>query len=220
MCEVEENDHACLRPFIRVALLKEWMQQKEAGFTQTNGERLFKEIRSIEVSPRVSTSAILNNCPIVFGWLIKSGHSRLIQIFHDAGIDDAKLDDAKLRDPSYLLDKIEVLEDELAHYLAEKNLDFEELMKQLEETRWQFCPHFLESYLDDVSFGNKGYMPFCQHQNVAENGATADVYIAYIQEEFVSEDMKQYLGPPVELKTFRKVRAIYANEIVRATDHV
>lgn len=213
ICEVKGNDHVCLRPFIRVALLKEWMKQEEAGFTQTNGKRLFQEIPSLEVSPRVSTTAILDKSPIVFGWLIKSGHSRLIQHFHDVGIEDAKL-----RDSTYLLDKIKVLEDDVAHYLAGKNSDFEGLLRDLEETRWQFCPHHLESYLDDVSFGNNSYLPFCQHQNVAENGATADVYIAYIQEEFVSEDMKQYLGPSVELKTIKKVRAIYSNEVVRATD--
>jgi len=195
----------CLVRCVKIGLLKEWMHKQEAGSIKTNGELMFEEVQPIEGLFPDPASDILESCTIVFSWLVESDYGRLIRIFHDAGINDAKL-----RDPAYSLDGMLMLKEELKDH-ATANVDFDTLVVHLERSRWKFCPCFLDRNMDlrnEIrSFGNKLYMPFCRQWGVAsaEAGGTADVFLAHIQEEFVSEDIKQYLGPPVEDKPYGTV---------------
>lgn len=200
-CGQHNFNCGCLKPCIRTSVVKDWMRRKEPGSNKTNGVLLFEEIEPVESRPHPSPSTILESCTIVFSWLLGATLGELIHIFYNAGIDDAKLGQH-----SYSLEENKTLREELLIY---KNWDldaFENLIADLERSRWEFCPVHLDLNLDDIAFGNRLYLPFCRQRGVAEQGGTADVYIAQIQEEFVSENMKQHLGPSVEDRKYGKVR--------------
>lgn len=190
----------CLKPCIRTSVVKDWMRKKEPGSSKTNGELLFEEIEPIESRPHPSPSTILESCTIVFSWLLRERCGELIHIFYNAGVDDARL-----RQPFYSLEENRPLREELLMYKKGDFDAFENLIADLERSRWEFCPVHLGSNLDNIAFGNKLYLPFCRQRGVAEQGGTADVYIAHIQEDFVVEDMKQHLGPAVEDRKYGKV---------------
>lgn len=186
--------------------MKEWLRDKEAGFTETNEERLFKDIEPVEVYPDDPTSPELEGYTMVFSWLVDGYRGRYIRLFREAGFDDDKM-----RDPQHNITATGTLGYRLVQRFTEDFPDDspDTLISKLEDTRWEFCPCLLSSEFNAKGevkpFGDKLYMPFCRQKSVAEQGGTAQVFLAQIQEEFVSEDIKRYLGPPLNDKRYRWV---------------
>jgi hypothetical protein len=222
-CEVESHPAicTCLKNFKKIAHIREWLQKKEAGLDKTNGELLFEDIQPIQKNPHKSASTILKSCSLVFSWLVERCHGQLIIIFHNAGFNDAKL-----RNPRELLTEPgTVLKHDLVKYTSDNRWDFEKLIEHLEESRWEFCPYLLDLDLDVKGeiepLRNKLYIPFCRQKGVATRGATADVFLAHIQEEFVSEGVKQYLGTPVDDGKYGKVSVyVFVDTNKTVTDHL
>lgn len=194
------------------------MRKKEPGSDKANGVLLFEEIKPIQRHPHPSPSTILESCTIVFGWLVGARNGELIQNFYDAGFDDSKL-----RNPSYTLKghgSNGTLRTALFKHAEHDPYKYELLIRNLERSRWEFCPFTLVPNMDNETFGNKLYMPFCRQWSVAELGGTADVYLALIQEEFVSDEpgFKKRLGPWVIDPEYGKVRLQTSQRMNQVTD--
>ncbi|KAG9563592.1 hypothetical protein KCU71_g3702, partial [Aureobasidium melanogenum] len=160
---------------------------------KSNGEMLFEEIDPIKTPLHKSASTILDGSTLVFSWLVRKKHGRLIHIFHCADFDDAKLGNTE----HSLLDN-----QDLRHAYNEYNMGypftFDNVVETLEGSRWEFFPQHLYPKLENKAFGNKLYIPFCRQEAVTQAGATAVVYVTTIQEEFVSDQVKPLLGPRVD----------------------
>lgn len=192
-CHLENHSTkcGCLKPFIKTGLLEDWMRYVE--FEKSNGEMLFEEIDPIKTPLHKSASTILNGSTLVFSWLVRKKHGRLIHIFHCADFDDVKLGDTE----HSLLDN-----QDLRHAYDEFNMGypftFDNVVETLEGSRWEFFPQHLCPKLENKAFGNKLYIPFCRQEAVTQAGATAVVYVTTIQEEFVSDQVRPLLGPRVD----------------------
>ncbi|KAG9660024.1 hypothetical protein KCU64_g3470, partial [Aureobasidium melanogenum] len=166
-------------------------------FDKSNGEMLFEEIDPIKTSLHKSASTILDGSTLVFSWLVRKKHGRLIHIFHCADFDDVKLGDTE----HSLLDN-----QDLRHAYDEYNMGypftFDNVVETLEISRWEFFPQHLYPKLENKAFGNKLYIPFCRQEAVTQAGATAVVYVTIIQEEFVSDEIRPLLGPRVDDKNY------------------
>lgn len=192
-CNLEGHDDqcGCLKPFIRIVPLKEWMKEKDSTLGKCNGELLFDEVDPYKTRPHPSAETILKKSTLVFSWLVKAEYGRLIHIFHRAKFDDDKLRDIKCR-----LIKDTDLQDEYEQHFRDHrdSVSFKKLTKDLEALRWEFCPYTLDEGLDNEAFGTKLIMPFSEQWAVTGQGATSVVCLAIINKEFVSENIRRSLG--------------------------
>ncbi|KAH0271672.1 hypothetical protein KCU91_g7231, partial [Aureobasidium melanogenum] len=196
----------CLKPFIKTGLLVSWM--RDVKLSKSNGELLLEEINPIKTPLHSSASTILNDSILVFSLLIKEKHGRLIHIFHRAGFDDVKLRNTK----HSMLDDKDLRHAHTKHSMGYPST-FEKLVEDLESSRWEFFPHFLGPKLENKEFGNKLYIPFCRQEAVTQLGATAVVYVAIIQEYFVADEVRAYLGPLIDGESYGPCYRLAINRI-------
>ncbi|KAH0343752.1 hypothetical protein KCU83_g8671, partial [Aureobasidium melanogenum] len=173
------------------------MKEVNPVLGKCNGELLFDEVDPFKKRPHPSAETILKKSTLVFSWLEQTGYGRLIHIFHRAKFNDDKLRDIKCR-----LIKDTDLREEFEQHVRDDgdSVDFVQLTKDLEASRWEFCPYILDEGLDNEAFGTKLYIPFSEQWAVTGQGATAMVCLAIINKEFVSENIQRSLGHPSEFQ--------------------
>ena len=185
--------------FIRTGSLQQWMKTKQGKASKTNVERLYEEINVIEPTFANPKSVFEGDkcCVLVFSILLmQQDFGRLVLLFQDAGITDKRLDEphydqSKLRET---LKKKEI-----------KNID--KIIHHFSREKWAFCPASLTFCMDE-DFHSNIILPFCALQSVNDKGGTALVLQVAVQEEFVSDEIKEHLGQPFGFENYGEVGMI------------
>lgn len=180
------------------------MIQKASGSNKSNGERLIEAVNPPIAHLGCHPRSILEgdqSCVLVFSWLLERDYGRLINVFQNAGVNDQKLQDIyyELADKSDLKRELEEL------IIPGLKINFKKLAIDFEKSRWEFCPVYLKSGIDNKPFADKLFIPFCARKGVNEKGGTGSVFQVAIQEEFVSEDIRKDLGASFDFEDHGKV---------------
>lgn len=195
----------CLPPFISTASLKQWMDRKERGKSETNGKRVLDEVNAIRWTNFLNSGLVFegdHSCVLVFSCLLKQDQGRLIYIFRNANILDKNLSDPKL--------DYNPLRVKLTRHKALHRIDnVEKIINDFEKNRWAFCPaHLDQELLDNIRFGAKLLLPFCTRDLVNDKGGTASVSQVTVPEKYVSLEIKKHLGEPFDFGEYGKVSTI------------
>lgn len=206
-CSAHGNHCRFVRHFVRTTLLKEWMAQREDTTCKTNGERLIDEVKPLSWFGTNSKSIFEGDksCVLVLSCLLhqvhgnegysKEGHGKLIYIFQKAGIIDKDLQHA----PSSF--------ETLRRNLEFKNISgVEAIIEHFQRKMWAYCPVHLHDGRD-MDFGSKLFLPFTTHDRVGAGG-TATVFEVRLQQEFVSTNIREHLGNPLEDEKYGAVSIV------------
>lgn len=204
-CQVHTECDYCLPPFISTTSLKQWMDRKDGGDSESNGKRVLDEVNAIKWVPFLSSDLVFeggNRCVLVLGCLLKQDQGRLIYLFRKANVLDRNLSKPEFN--------YQPLRAELTHYKAKYNIgDVDAIIKDFEDNKWAFCPAHLDGERgDEKDFGKKLLLPFCTRSLVNDKGGTASVTQVTVPKEYVSDEIKNHLGKPFEFGEYGEVSTI------------
>ena len=79
-----------------------------------------------------------------------------------------------------------------------------------EKDRWLFCPILLAKTsvidrpcLNGTMVNSNLSLPFCLRRKAKKRGGSAELVHAYVQEEFVPDEIRQLLGPADFIEEYR-----------------
>ena len=193
ICDLHGYECPCRRRFIRTTSLYRWMEVKEDDESETNVERLLKEVNPIKVPFPASILKGEKRCVLVFCILLERDRGDLIYVFQRAGIVDEHLDISEYN--------LQRLKDELKEYNIP---DINRITEDFERQKWAYCPGRLELCMDK-SFEHQLRLPFCKREEASDKGGTAFVFRVVVHEEFVSDKLKEHLGTPFDSPRYGKV---------------
>lgn len=189
-CEKKGHENNCncrRRPsFYRTTLLEQWMLRKEQhDGEKTNMERLLDEMKEIKVSFATRQHLIEGprRCVLTLSILITQYHEKLIYLFQAAGIVDEDLEVSVRK------------REKLTEALRKRKYngkEIDEIIRGFERKRWAFSPVHFDLEMDET-FTENLVLPFCSRSEVNGKGGTASVSQVLVQEEFVSNEMKEHL---------------------------
>ena len=204
-CYLHDWACACERPFICTVSLHQWMKDTEKGESKTNVERLLEKVKVIRAGFPESILDGKYRCVLVFSILLEQNRGDLIYIFQNAEIIDKYLDKPKynLSELQYQLEKYRIP-------------DVDGIIKEFEYDKWDYCPARLELHMRR-RFEDLLRLPFCARMKVNDKGGTACVYQVAVQQEFVSDEIKNHLGKSFD---FRKYGQVSTMDLIRFINHV
>ena len=172
---------ACKRNYILVHRLKAWMNGIELGEKLNNAGRLLQAVYNNHPRHQFQPvdSSSISRSSVVFAILLKHDLGDLVHHFLKANITDDVL---RTPSPPYQT---------LQHFLRDEKEYARKLTEIFDKDRWAFCPVEIRPEMDQTYLYDKQIVPFCKRQTINEKGGTAQVFQVLLQEDFVSDDLRE-----------------------------
>jgi hypothetical protein len=181
----------CRQEFFDTHALTRWMDAKEDGSSDSNAKRLVDEIDLIK--PNFFEKSILqgeSRSVLVLSCLLLRNCEELLYLFCDAGITDKALGSTNT---FYGTLKNSFKKYALHRYSSSA---INRIIQEFEEDQWAFCPAQIHGDLSkEQQFKTQTRLPFFDLTKINDKGGTACVIKVSVQENFVSEEMRNRLGP-------------------------
>ena len=172
------------RPYIRTRSLIEWMRTTEAGYHNSNADRLLSEAYDGRVWAflPITASKICDGgddrCAVVFSILLEIGLGHLI---HGA-------------------QQKEIIDKFIPMSLADLKAKFEDidpvngvkLAERFDQAQWKFRPVVLRWDMDK-EYQEQHYLPFCRKKEIGKGGQ-ARVFQVAVQEDYVDNELCRRLS--------------------------
>lgn len=191
VCQAHSECH-CRKPFFDLYEILRWMDAKQPEQSLPNGRRLVATLNPIKPDffeeEEDPIFQLESPCVLVLVYLLWNNWERLIYLFCDAGFSDKAFSTPHV--------SFTTLKRHLKKLAKYTDSDIATMIANFEENKWAFCPAHIRGNLSrEQRFPADTRLPYFKLTRINQKGGMASIIKVSIQEQFVSGELKQRLGP-------------------------